>query len=171
MLNYATIEADNLRIVAGNFFSNSTSSIKANSIYIEAGYITSYILNSNLATIDAENLTIVTGAFFNTNNRTIDGNIITDTFNLSVAVDFDYASDYINNGNIEATDLNLTVINADFSNNNETLNVDNLNITAENFTNDGTINVATNFNVTVADNFTNNAEIDVAANFNVTERI
>ena len=64
-VNYATIDADNLRIVATNFFRNSTSIIKANSIYIEAaGYITSYISNSNLATIDAENLTIVTGEFF-----------------------------------------------------------------------------------------------------------
>ena len=45
------------------------------------------------------------------------GSIIADTFALSVAGDFDYGSEFLGNGNIDATNLNLQV-GGDFSYNN-----------------------------------------------------
>ena len=75
------------------------------------------------------------------------GNIIADTFNLSVArgytrsEGFEYQADYIDNGNITADNQYITVM-GDFSNTGNIEFAGNLGITAENFTNDGTIDVA-----------------------------
>ena len=129
----ATIEADNLSFVTLENFTNRAATIQGNNVDIEA---MDFFLNTDNATVDAINLTIVTaGEFFNedaiidVDNLTIEadrfintnatgdvaGNIIADTFTLSVASGsvegiFNYNADYLNNGNISGVNnLNFVV--------------------------------------------------------------
>ena len=83
--------------------------------------------------------------FVTTNNFTNYGDITADTLNLSVAGDFDYGSDFLGNGNIEATNQYFTIRNGDFSNNTNIALVGNLGITADNFINSGGSIIADTF--------------------------
>ena len=65
------------------------------------------------------------------------GDITADTLSLSVAGDFDYGSDFQNNGNIDATNQNFIVRNGDFTNNTSIALAGNLGITANDFFNSG----------------------------------
>ena len=95
------------------------------------------------------------------------GNIIADTFNLSVArgytrsEGFEYQADYIDNGNITADNQYITVM-GDFSNTGNIEFAGNFGITAENFTNDGTIDVAS-FAARVNGTFQNEANAEINA--------
>ena len=162
----SSISADNLSIV-GSFFDNDNSTLKGNNLDI---VVSGNFYNSYNATIDANNLDISTGYFFNTFDS-VTGNIIADTFALSVSGDFDYAADYLNNGNIDATNQYFTARNGNFINNTTIVLVGDLGVTADNFINLANISVS-NFNVTVGDDFANynNATIN-ADNFNVTAEI
>ena len=98
-------------------------------------------------------------------------------FALSVAGDFDYVAEYLNNGTITTNAFNLTV-GGDFSNNdaandldwgaNDTLTVlGTASVTADSFTNRGTIAVSnSSFDITATD-FTNSGTIS-ANSFNTT---
>ena len=100
----ATISANNFNVSAGStFFNQVSATINANDFNVTAG---DRFYNTDSATISANDLTISADSFVNSHTRG-DGNLITDTLTLSVAGDFDYADNYLNNGNIEATTLNL----------------------------------------------------------------
>ena len=154
-LNQGTITADNLNFTARNgVFTNDT-------------------------TIDlAGNLGITANSFTNTG-----GVVSADTFALSVAGDFDYSSDFLNNGTISNDALNLTVggnfTNDDASSDfiwatNDSLTVlGNADITANSFNNSGNISADT-FDLSVVGDFdyadrrtvtTNNFNLDVGGNF------
>ena len=77
----------------------------------------------------------VSGSFNNTG-----GVVSTDIFALSVEGDFDYANDYLNNGNIDANNQYFTIRNGNFTNSTSIALIGNLGITANNFINtSGTI--------------------------------
>ena len=69
--------------------------------------------------------------------------------NLSVSGDFDYASDFLNNGNIDATNQNFIVRNGDFSNNTSIALAGNLGITADNYSQSGAIDIAGDLSIQV----------------------
>ena len=120
--HYATINANDFNVVAGGDFTNMFSNISANNFNVVAGGDFSNSdteLELRLSTISANNFNVVAGGsfynqifaiikandfsvtvdnYFNAHNLG-DGDITADTFNLSVAGDFDYASDYLNIGN------------------------------------------------------------------------
>ena len=133
------------------------------------------IANTNIALIDngfdassVGILNIQAGSFTNT------GGLEANTFNLSVAGDFDYT----NRGTITTNTLNLNV-GGDFSNNdsandftwgvNDTLTVlGNANIVAASFNNSGTINITnSSFDITATD-FTNSGTISANTTLNTT---
>ena len=123
LLNTAnsTIEAENLTINTREFYNVAAAAKLGNTIFGFGGNII------------AANLTIETDTFSNINNDgDIDGNITADTFTLSVADDFDYRADYLNNGNIShANNQYLTVREGDFINNADIVLTGDLEITAE----------------------------------------
>ena len=87
------------------------------------------------------------------NFTNIGGDITADTFSLSVAGDFDYSSDFQNNGSINVINQNFTIRNGDFTNNTSIELVGNLGITADNFINtNGNITTDT-FNLYVVGDF------------------
>ena len=147
---------------AGNINANNLNFILNDGDFINSTVI---ILEGNLG-ISADN-------FINTG-----GTVTANTFTLSVATeDFDYAADYVNNGNINVINLNLQV-DGNFSYNDAVDFVLNeqdslvvfgdASVNVNDFTNNGTINIADSFNVTAAaGDFTNNAAI-YADSFNVT---
>ena len=82
-----------------------------------------------------------------------DANIIADTFTLSVEGDFDYASDFLGNGNIDATHQNFTIRNGDFTNNTSIVLTGDFGVTANDFINaSGDITVDT-FTLSVEGDF------------------
>ena len=92
-------------------------------------------------------------SFITVNSFLNNGEITADTLNLSVAGDFDYASDYLNNGNIAATHQNFTARDGDFTNNTSIDLVGNLGITANGFINTGGMVNADTFALSVAGDF------------------
>ena len=81
--NYAPINADNFNVTTGSRFENYSDVI------------------SNIISISAEN-------FVNVHTGGTEGYISTNTLTISVAGDFDYEDDYLDNGNISDTNaLNL----------------------------------------------------------------
>ena len=58
-------------------------------------------INWGGATINADTFNVTARDFHNTVASEGDGTITADTFTLSVEGDFDYASDFLGNGNIE----------------------------------------------------------------------
>ena len=121
-----------------NFTNNNSSTIRGNStIEIEAA---SYVQNTNASTIRTNSLAIVTGSFNNISSNPSAtnpaGNVITDSFALSVAGDFNYLDDYLNNGNIShANDQYFTARNGDFTNTTNIRLTGNFEVTADSFTN------------------------------------
>ena len=115
----------------------------------------------------------VSGSFDNTG-----GVLNSDTFALSVADDFDYIVDYLNNGTITTNTLNLNV-GGDFSNNDASndfvWNAQNsltvlgiASVTAASFENSGIITVTNNgFDITATD-FTNSGTISANTTLNTT---
>ena len=103
-------------------------------------------LFTNVRTINANSLTISTDSFLNTDDTSGDGNITAETLNLFLVGYFDYSSDYLNNGNIDATNLNIVISDNNFFNNVNIELAGNLGITAIDLSSDGTI-VGNNFTV------------------------
>ena len=99
-----------------------------------------------------------------------------DTFNLSVAGDFDYAADFEDNGTVTTNALNLTVggnftyddVNNDFTwVENDSLTVlGNASVTTDSFNNSGNIS-ANSFDITATD-LTNSGTISANTTFNTT---
>ena len=151
--NYQPIYADNFNVTAGSDFNNY-----------------SYV-RSNIISISAED-------FVNVHTGGTEGDISANTLTISVEGDFDYEDDYLDNGNIGATNaLNLNV-GGDFSyddsaNDFELAANDSLvvlgsaSFNVNYFYNYGKIDVADDFNVTAGGDFYNHGEIDVADSFNV----
>ena len=162
----ATINADNFNVSAGKRFYSWTSTINANSfnLTVEEFY------NEKNATLNAtNNFNVTADNFTNT-----DGNINADIFALSVIGDFDYTQ----RGIINATIFNLEV-GGDFSNNdaandftwgaNDTLTVSgSASVTADSFTNRGTIAVSnSSFDITAA-SLNNSGTISANTTLNTT---
>ena len=100
----------------GDFTNNINSTLKGNSaVDIEAD---SYVQNTDGSTIDTDSLTIETGSFNNLGSPSNpEGNVITDSFALSVAGDFNYEDDFFQNGNISGVSSQyFTARNGNFIN-------------------------------------------------------
>ena len=113
-------------------------------------------------TIEAANdLNIIAKDSFLNKDFGLSGNIDAKTFTLSVGGDFDYSTDYINNGIITATNQNFIVDGAFNSNNtNITLTNGDLGITADTFTNSTSDIEANNLSIVVNNgDFNNNSTI------------
>ena len=121
----ATISANNFNVSAGStFFNQVSATINANDFNVTAG---DRFYNTDSATISANDLTISADSFVNTwlgrdgnitaNDFINNGVISANTLSLSVAGDFDYGSDFLSNGNVDATNQYFTIRNGDFTNN------------------------------------------------------
>ena len=165
------INASNFNVTANTFYNLDNSKIYADDFSVTA----SNFLNQRDGLIRVTNeLTISTDSFLNTDELGRSGNISADTFTLSLENSFDYETDFVNNGNIDATHQNFIVRNGDFNNGTDILLTGNLGITADNFTNTNG-NITTDvFSLSVAgnfdhqDDFLNNGSIDTnALNFTI----
>ena len=103
------------------------------------------------------------------NSFTNTGGVLnSDSFSLSVEGDFDYGSDFLGNGNIDANNQYFTIRNGDFSNNTSIALVGNLGITANNFINSGGSIAADAFALSVAGDFDYAGNIEaMSLNFQV----
>ena len=82
LVRWATINTDSFDVVAGDFANQDSATISANDVSISAdSFVNSHTLGY--------------------------GSIIVDKLTLSLIEDFNYAADYLNNGNIEATTLKV----------------------------------------------------------------
>ena len=78
------------------------------------------------------------------NDSNSNGNIVADTLTISVAGDFDYSSDFQNNGKIITINQYFTIRNGDFSNTTSIVLAGDLGITANDFINtSGTVSADT----------------------------
>ena len=159
----ATISADNFNVTAGDFYNYDSATISADNFNVTAG---ADFYNDRNATISANYISISANSFINSHTEG-DGSITADTLSLSVAGDFDYANDFLGNGNINANNQYFTIRNGDFSNNTSIALAGNLGITANDFINTGGSITADTLNLSVAgdfdyaDNYLNNGNIDV----------
>ena len=97
--NYETINANNFNVTSGNNHYNYDSAIiTANNFNVTA--VDDFY---NYATINANDFNVTADSFFNSlpNDSNSNGNIVADTLTISVAGDFDYSSDFQNNGKID----------------------------------------------------------------------
>ena len=100
----ATISVDNFNVTTEGSFYNygSTTNIHADNFSVTAGE-----KFYNYATIEADSLTISADSLVNSHSYWGDGNIIANELTLSLTEGFDYTSDYLNNGNIDAATLTI----------------------------------------------------------------
>ena len=128
-INNANITADTLIITTDEFFNNHNGSDQL----------------GNIVVTDRFSLYTPSASYTNT------GTVSVDTFALSIAGDFDYASDFLGNGNIDANNQYFTIRNGNFSNTASIVLAGNLGVTADKFNHmfSSLINVY-NFNVTTA---------------------
>ncbi len=170
----ATIDvADSLNVTVGTNFTNyNSATISADSLNVTAEGDFENFASINADTLLNIALTDAAGSFKNTG-----GIASADTFKLSVAGDFNYISDFLNNGTINSNSFNLNVggdfinndaandftwgennsltvtgtasVFADSFNNSGTLNANSFNITATDITNTGTINADNILNTTL----------------------
>ena len=170
-LNTGTVTSDSLNLTIGGDFVHESDTLENfifNNLAITTGNFT------NNATIDlAGNLGITANSFVNT------GEVVNaDNFALSVAGDFDYSTNFLNNGTITANALNLNV-GGDFSNNdsasdftwraNDILTVaGTASVVTASFNNSGNINVTNNsFDITAA-SLNNSGTISANTTLNTT---
>ena len=158
-------------ITADSFNNSGTIAVSNSSFDITAASL------NNSGTISANSFNTTVSSTANNSFTNTGGVLNADTFALSVAGDFDYVADYLNNGTITTNAFNLTV-GGDFSNNdaandldwgaNDTLTVlGSASVTADSFSNSGTIAVSnSSFDITATD-FTNSGTIS-ANSFNTT---
>ncbi len=169
--NDSLVVAGTASVIANNF--NNSGTLNANSFDITATDIT------NTGTIIAN--TTLNTTLSSTANKSFSntgGIASADTFNLSVAGNFNYISDFLNNGTINSNSFNLNVggdftnedaaddftwgandslvvsgtayVIANSFNNSGTLNANSFNITATDLTNTGTISANTTLNTTLS---------------------
>ena len=119
---------------------------------------------------DTNDILVVLGTVdITTKNFVNGGTISADTFAISVAGDFDYSNDFLNNGTNTADNLNFTARNGAFTNDTTLDLAGNLGITANDFINIGAISItADSLTISLTNNFTNSGTIDVADSFEIT---
>ena len=182
--NESTIEADNVSILADSFTNNHNSTLKGSSVVdivagtivyntnastIEADNVSieavGFVENTEGSTIDTDSLTIVASYFNNLGSPSNPGNVITDSFALSVAGDlgdFNYEDDFFQNGNISGVSSQyFTARNGNFINPN---NVDirltgDFGVTANNFFSTGEVIDVANLSIVVSEAFGNTADL------------
>ena len=111
-LDKGRILARNFNITVGGLFSNRyDADININNKF--SATVRDILYNTHSATISANNMTISADSFVNIQEWE-EGTINTDRMTLSVAGDFDYAKDLLNNGEIRMSFINLQV-GGDFS--------------------------------------------------------
>ena len=106
--NTGTVTSDSLNLTIGGDFTHESTTLN-NFTFNNLAITTDSFTNNTIINL-AGNLTITVNSFVNTS-----GSISTDSFALSVAGDFDYIADFLNN-NINTNRLNLNV-GGNFSNN------------------------------------------------------
>ena len=179
--NSGTVSSDSLNIILTNNFAHNSDSFTGFNNFSNLTITTTASLTNN-ATIDlAGNLGITANSF--TNNATIDlagnlgitansftntgGVVSADTFALSLAGDFDYSSDFLNNGTITADNLNFTARNGIFTNDTTIeLAAGSLGITANDFMNSGSV-TANTFTLSVDGSFDNDGGVVSADTFSL----
>ena len=174
------VTANNFNATAGDSFYHDSGTINAKNfnVTVEKSFV-------NVAPINADNFNVTVGerfvnysdvisdiisisaeSFINVTTPPLafaEGTISADTFALSITGNFDYSSDFLNNGNITTNALNLQV-GGDFSNNDSASNftwatndnlavLGNADITTDNYIQNGAIDVAGVLTIT-ANNFT-----------------
>ena len=166
------IDAGRLKLDSNGLFRNADSGNINISSLLEVINAERFINNSN---ITADTLTITTDEFSNNDNGSTQlGNIVVtdtfslstpnasytntgtvsvDTFALSIAGNFDYATNYLNNGNITTINQYFIARDGDFTNNTSIDLVGDLGITANNFINTGGIINVDTFALSVAGDF------------------
>ena len=160
--NTATVSSDSLNFILTDDFTHSSTTLNGFNNFSNLTISTDGVFtNTTTLSLDG-NLGITANTFTNT------GEVVSsDTFALSVAGDFDYSSDFLNNGTITTNALNLQV-GGDFSNNdassdftwatNDILTVlGSAYIVTASFDNSGTITVIDNSLNVTADTITNNS--------------
>ena len=176
-LHSATIKATDFNLTVGGLFANRyDANINTNNNFnVSVG---DNFYNTDAATISANALTISADSFINNSTQGA-GNIIADTFALSVAGDFDYVAEFLGNGAITTNALNLNV-RGDFSYNDTNSNfiwhannslvvLGSASLNLDDFYNRGKIDIANDFNVTARDDFFNQNSATIEANnFSVT---
>ena len=155
------------------FANSGTITVTNSSFDITATNFTNTGTISANTTLNTTVTSTVSGSFSNT-----EGEIDADTFALSVAGDFDYIVDYLNNGTITTTAFNLDVAgnfsyddaanNLDWRTNDILTVLGNANIVAADFANSGTISVTNSFDITAASDFDNSGTINVTNIFDIT---
>ena len=174
-INTGDITADTLNLsVAGDFDYGSeflgNGNIDANNLNLQVGGDFSYNdANNDFVWNASYSLVVLLGSAFITANDFINnGEISANTLSLSVAGDFDYGSDFLSNGNVDATNQYFTIRNGDFTNNTIIALVGNLGITANNFINSGGTITADTFALSVAGDFDYAGNIEATSlNFQV----
>ena len=106
--NTGTVTSDSLNLTIGGDFTHESTTLE-DFTFNNLAITTDSFTNNTIINL-AGNLTITANSFVNTS-----GSISTDSFALSVAGDFDYIADFLNN-NINTNRLNLNV-GGNFSNN------------------------------------------------------
>ena len=157
-------------VTTASFSNSGTINISNSSFDITATDFTNSGTISANTTLNTTVSSTESGSFTNT------GGLEANSFNLSVAGDFDYVAEYLGNGTITTNTLNLNV-GGDFSNNDLANDLDwgandiltvlgTASVTTDSFNNSGNIN-ADSFNVTATD-FTNSGTISANTTLNTT---
>ena len=146
--NSGTVSSSNLNFILTDDFTHTSDSFNAFNNFSNLAITTEGTFTNN-STIDlAGNLGITANDFINTS-----GTISADTLTISVAGDFDYSSDFLNNGTNTVDNLNFTARNGAFTNDTTIDLAGNLTITANTFTNTGGVVSADTLALSVAGDF------------------
>ena len=146
--NASTVSSDSLNFILTDDFTHNSTTLNDFNNFSNLGVSTDGSFTNN-STIDlAGNLGITANDFINTS-----GTISADTLTISVAGDFDYSSDFLNNGTNTVDNLNFTARNGAFTNDTTIDLAGNLTITANTFTNTGGVVSADTLALSVAGDF------------------
>ena len=140
--------------INNTFLTNSEGRIIVNAFNLNVGGDFTFSKSANnFIWRENDSLTVSGSANITANSFINNGDISANTLSLSVAGDFNYASDFLGNGNIDATNQSITARNGNFTNNTSITLVGNLEITANNFINTGGSITADTFTLSVAGDF------------------
>ena len=150
--NYSLNVSGNADITTNNYNQSGAIDV-AGTLTVNANNYTYNRPNDDFIWGANDSLTVAGDANITTNNFANAGNITADTLNLSLAGDFDYATDFLDTGTTTAENLNFTARNGVFTNDTTIELAGNLGITANSFTNTGGVVSADTFTLSVAGDF------------------
>ena len=168
--NTATVSSDSLNFILTADFTHNSTTLNGFNNFSNLGVSTDGSFTNNATINPTGSLTITANSFANTG-----GVVNVDTFNLSINNDFDYVTGYRSNGTITDSALNLNVAgNFSYDNVNhfiwaasDSLTVaGNADITADNYTQNGAIDVTGALTINVGSDFDYIADFNGAISFN-----